>query len=129
MFNFLNVLDWKLLQTEITKFDVIINTTPIDTLLDNCFGILKYIGRDINFLILPVEYALPKDVYLVGSFQKDTEGKTLLKKWGFEFDMVYEEFRFDESFKPEKLDHFLLDFKFRKNLILLSLKISSKKEF
>ena len=28
-FNFLNVLDWKLLQTEITKFDVIINATSL----------------------------------------------------------------------------------------------------
>ena len=45
------------------KFDVIINTTPIDHLYDYCFGELKYIGRDITFLVLPVEFALPKDVY------------------------------------------------------------------
>ena len=45
------------------KFDVIINSTPIDHLLEYCHGKLKYIGRDITFLILPVEFALPKDVY------------------------------------------------------------------
>ena len=45
------------------NFDVIINTTPIDYLFNYCFGELKYIGRDITFIILPVENALPKDVY------------------------------------------------------------------
>lgn len=60
------------------------------------------------------------------SLKKDTEGKTLLKKWGFEFDMVYEEFRFDESFKPEKLDHFLLDF-FNSRNVQGTVKVSSKR--
>ena len=45
------------------KFDIVINTTPIDHLANYCYGKLKYIGRDITFLILPVEFALPKDVY------------------------------------------------------------------
>ena len=52
-----------LINGEWIKFDVIINTTPIDHLFDYCFGKLKYIGRDITFIVLPVEFALPKDVY------------------------------------------------------------------
>ena len=52
-----------LINNQWINFDVIINSTPIDHLFDYCFGELKYIGRDITFLILPVEYALPKDVY------------------------------------------------------------------
>ncbi len=52
-----------LIKNEWKRYDVIINTTPIDHLLDYSFGKLKYIGRDITFLILPVEFALPKDVY------------------------------------------------------------------
>lgn len=52
-----------LINNEWVKYDVIINTTPIDHLFDYCYGELKYIGRDITFLILPVEFALPKDVY------------------------------------------------------------------
>ena len=51
------------IKNEWLKFDVIVNTTPIDHLLNYCFGELKYIGRDLTFLILPVEFALPKDVY------------------------------------------------------------------
>ena len=58
--------------------------------------------------------------------KKDTEGKTLLKKWGFEFDMVYEEFRFDESFTKEKLKHFLLDF-FNSKEVQSAVKVSSKR--
>lgn len=45
------------------KYDIIINSTPIDHLLNYRFGKLKYIGRDITFIMLPVEFALPKDVY------------------------------------------------------------------
>ena len=52
-----------LMNDQWNKYDIIINTTPIDHLLDYTFGKLKYIGRDITFLILPVEFALPKDVY------------------------------------------------------------------
>ena len=52
-----------LINNQWEDFDIIINTTPIDHLLEYSFGKLKYIGRDITFLILPVEFALPKDVY------------------------------------------------------------------
>ena len=52
-----------LINGEWNDYDIIINTTPIDHLLRYKFGKLKYIGRDITFIILPVEFALPKDVY------------------------------------------------------------------
>jgi UDP-galactopyranose mutase len=45
------------------SFDLIINTAPLDELFGSTFGPLRYIGRDIEYVVLPVEYALPKDVY------------------------------------------------------------------
>ena len=45
------------------KFDCIINTGPIDVLFGKEFGELKYIGRTLTYSILPVEYALPQDIY------------------------------------------------------------------
>ena len=51
------------INNEWRNYDLIINTTPIDHLFKYRFGKLKYIGRDITFLVLPVEFALPKDVY------------------------------------------------------------------
>ena len=47
------------------KYDVIINTISPDHLFEACFGELQYVGRDLIPIILPVEYALPKDVYFV----------------------------------------------------------------
>jgi UDP-galactopyranose mutase len=44
-------------------FDIIINTAPIDELLDIGQPKLRYIGRRVEYLVLPCEYALPKDVY------------------------------------------------------------------
>lgn len=46
-----------------TRYDLIINTAPIDSVMGFRHGKLKYIGRDIFFFVLPVEYALPEDVY------------------------------------------------------------------
>ena len=45
------------------SFDLIINTAPLDDLYNHCEGELKYVGRKVEFVILPVEYALPKSVY------------------------------------------------------------------
>ena len=75
-----------------------------------------------------VEHGRYKFSYAPSQFvlKKDTEGKTLLKKWGFEFDMVYEEFRFDESFTKEKLKYFLLDF-FNSKEVQSAVKVSSKR--
>jgi UDP-galactopyranose mutase len=47
------------------KYDVIINTISPDHLFEACFGELQYVGRDLIPIILPVEYALPKDVYFI----------------------------------------------------------------
>jgi len=44
-------------------FDLIINTSPLDELYNSKYGKLRYIGRRIEFAILPVEYCLPKNVY------------------------------------------------------------------
>lgn len=46
-------------------FDIIINTISPDLLFESCFGTLPYIGRDIYQIILPVEFALPENVYFV----------------------------------------------------------------
>ena len=51
------------IDNEWRNYDLIINTTPIDHLFKYRYGKLKYIGRDITFIVLPVEFALPKDVY------------------------------------------------------------------
>lgn len=47
------------------KYDVIINTISIDQLMEFSYGELPYIGRDLFKIILPVEYALPENVYFV----------------------------------------------------------------
>lgn len=48
---------------EIVKADLIVNTAPIDIAFGKRYGELKYIGRDLLYFILPVEFALPKNVY------------------------------------------------------------------
>lgn len=45
------------------KYDIIVSTISPDLLYEFCFGELPYMGRDIIKLVLPVEYALPKNVY------------------------------------------------------------------
>jgi UDP-galactopyranose mutase len=47
----------------IQKYDIIINTISPDILYEFCYGELPYMGRDLIKLVLPIEYALPKDVY------------------------------------------------------------------
>ena len=44
-------------------FDVIVNTISPDLLFDQCFGELKYIGRDLHKIVLPSEQAFPDHVY------------------------------------------------------------------
>ena len=45
------------------KFDCIINTAPLDELFEYQLGKLRYIGRKLEYVILPVEFALPQNVY------------------------------------------------------------------
>jgi UDP-galactopyranose mutase len=47
------------------RFDVIVNTISPDYLFEACYGELPYVGRDLIPVVLPVEYALPKDVYFI----------------------------------------------------------------
>ena len=46
-------------------FDIIVNTVSPDLLFEKCQGELPYIGRDLYAIVLPVEFALPPDVYFV----------------------------------------------------------------
>jgi UDP-galactopyranose mutase len=45
------------------SFDLIINTAPLDEIFNSKLGSLEYVGRDIEYVVLPTEYTLPKDVY------------------------------------------------------------------
>jgi UDP-galactopyranose mutase len=45
--------------------DIIVNTASPDDLFGHVHGPLDYIGRDFFKIVLPVEYAFPKDVYFV----------------------------------------------------------------
>lgn len=44
-------------------FDLIINSAPVDDVYNMFHGPLCYIGRHIEYVVLPVEYALPPSVY------------------------------------------------------------------
>ena len=44
-------------------FDVIVNTISPDILFGRCYGELPYIGRELHAIVLPVEFALPENVY------------------------------------------------------------------
>lgn len=45
------------------RFDVIVNTISPDYLFESCYGELPYVGRDLLPVVLPVEFALPENVY------------------------------------------------------------------
>lgn len=57
------------------KGDIIISTISPDALLDYQFGELKYVGRDFHQIILPIERALPEDVYFL-YFPNSSEAHT-----------------------------------------------------
>jgi UDP-galactopyranose mutase len=44
-------------------YDIIVNTISPDLLFKQCYGELPYVGRDLVKIVLPVEFALPKDVF------------------------------------------------------------------
>lgn len=48
---------------EVRRFDIIVNTISPDVLFEKCFGELPYIGRDLLKIVLPLEFALPPSVY------------------------------------------------------------------
>ena len=45
--------------------DLIISTISPDFLFSNCWGELKYVGREFYKIVLPNEHVLPKDVYFI----------------------------------------------------------------
>ena len=47
------------------KFDIIVNTISPDTLFDNCYGELPFIGRDLFTIVFPTEYVFPDNVYFI----------------------------------------------------------------
>lgn len=47
------------------RYDIVINTISPDKLFDFCYGELPYVGRDLIPIVLPVEYALPPDIYFI----------------------------------------------------------------
>lgn len=47
------------------KGDIIVSSISPDTLLDYRFGELRYVGREFHYLILPIEFAFPPDVYFI----------------------------------------------------------------
>ena len=46
-------------------FDLIINTVSPDDLFGRCFGVLKYIGRDLHKIVFPTEHVFPEHVYFL----------------------------------------------------------------
>ncbi|MEM8811404.1 MAG: FAD-dependent oxidoreductase [Pseudomonadota bacterium] len=46
-------------------FDLIANSISPDILFDKCYGELPYVGRDLHTIVLPVEFALPPEVYFI----------------------------------------------------------------
>jgi UDP-galactopyranose mutase len=61
-------------------FDLVVSTISPDLLFDACYGALPYLGRDIQKVVLPVEFAFPENVYFVyyagdESFTRITEYK------------------------------------------------------
>jgi UDP-galactopyranose mutase len=60
-------LDTKTIYTDHGQYsgDLIISTTSPDFLFSNCYGELKYVGREFYKVVLPNENVLPKDVYFI----------------------------------------------------------------
>jgi UDP-galactopyranose mutase len=46
-------------------FDVIINTISPDTLYNNCYGELPFLGRDLHKMVFPTESVFPENVYFL----------------------------------------------------------------
>lgn len=47
------------------KYDFIVNTLTPEFLFDGAFGPLRWVGRDFQQIVLPVEAVFPKDVYFL----------------------------------------------------------------
>lgn len=47
------------------RYDVIVNTIPLDVLMGESHGELPFVGRDLTTIILPIEHAFPEDVFFL----------------------------------------------------------------
>ena len=47
------------------QYDIIINTLSLDRPFEYCYGDLKYVGLDLQLLVLPIEFAFPENVYFL----------------------------------------------------------------
>jgi len=47
------------------QYDIVVNSISPDTLFDNCYGNLPFVGRDIEFIVLPIKHLFPKDIYML----------------------------------------------------------------
>ena len=47
------------------KYDVLLNTISPEYLFDQCYGPLRWMGRDFLKIILPVEEVFPKNIYFL----------------------------------------------------------------
>lgn len=52
-----------ILNGEKRQYDIIVSTISPDVLFDMCHGELPYVGREVEVIVLPVEYALPPNVF------------------------------------------------------------------
>ena len=50
---------------ETRVFDLIVNTISPDTIMNNVYGDLPFIGRDFHKFVLPVKFAFPENVYFL----------------------------------------------------------------
>jgi UDP-galactopyranose mutase len=67
------------LGSEVLRADLIINSAPLDLAFGKRYGELKYIGREIVYFVLPIEYALPSNVYF--SYYCGTERYTRIVEY------------------------------------------------
>ena len=47
------------------KYDIIVNTVPLDDLLERDYGKLPFIGRNLTTIIFPVKQVMPSDVFFL----------------------------------------------------------------
>lgn len=47
------------------KFDLIVNTISPDSLFEQCYGELPFVGRDFHKIVLPIKNAFPENVFFI----------------------------------------------------------------
>lgn len=53
------------LNGETCSFDIIVNTIAPDTIFDECYGALPFIGRQFHKIVFPTEHVFPENVYFL----------------------------------------------------------------